>query len=238
MHAEAGEEAVYIWHASLDAPIPVACEGWLDRDERRRAQGRRFEVDRARFVASHALLRAVLGKAIGVAPWDVSFNQNEYRKPELAAACHSGTPRVHFNLAHSGSRALVAVAYGRRVGVDIEIVARQYEELREVTQRFSERERLAIDRLPPREATEAFYRCWVRKEALLKGIGIGLLGNVGTFSVDICSSASQQITLPLESGAAWTLLTLDHVDEPFKYMAALAVEGAPLPIVQREWSWE
>jgi 4'-phosphopantetheinyl transferase len=81
---------------------------------------------------------------------------------------------VHFNLSHSGKWALIAVSEGAEVGVDVENVRRQ-DDLQSVARRlFSTGEQEALNRLTAEKYAQAFYRCWTRKEAVLKAWGLGL----------------------------------------------------------------
>jgi 4'-phosphopantetheinyl transferase len=81
-------------------------------------------------------------------------------------------PPLHFSLSHAGEYALCGVA-AAPVGVDLEAAAGvPGTELVPTTLHPAEQRTLAA--LPEARQPEAFLHCWVRKEAYLKGLGIGL----------------------------------------------------------------
>jgi 4'-phosphopantetheinyl transferase len=153
-----GEVAAYApWHDSL-----------LDQAERGRRDRYAFEADRARFAVGAALLRAVAGRMLGVAPAEVRVDRRcaacgrPHGKPSLGA----GGP--HVSLSHSGDYVAVAACQEAPVGVDVEHVARR-----------TDYRALVPHVLSPAEAPTvtdetAFLRYWVRKEALVKATGDGL----------------------------------------------------------------
>lgn len=203
---------------------------WLDPEEQRRANLRRSLIDRARFIAAHAALRTILGDALGIAPPEVVFTAGEYRKPGLAPHLNAGG--WQFNMAHSGNRAIIALTRHRRIGVDIEAVTRTYDDLCEITRTFSAAEREQLAAVPPAEAAIAFYRCWTRKEALLKAVGTGILGKMDAFTVSISPGPANLLHTDPSFGRAedWTLVPLDSEYESDRYAAALAIEGTEVSI--------
>ena len=129
----------------------------LSDDERERAA----RLSRPEpWIAARVALRSVLGQRLGVAPSELVFALGRHGKPELPG---SG---VHFNLAHSGERALIAVAEVE-VGVDVERLQRSS---RAVERTLTDGERAALG--PDRHVE--LLRVWCRKEALAKAIGGGL----------------------------------------------------------------
>ena len=82
-------------------------------------------------------------------------------------------PNVHFNISHSGTEALVAIA-NRPVGVDIEAVKAD-SNLRLARRIFSEED---YDAFVCGGATpQALAEAWVQKEAALKLSGEGIRGD-------------------------------------------------------------
>jgi 4'-phosphopantetheinyl transferase len=105
----------------------------------------------------------------------VRFEYGPVGKPSLA-----GGARLRFNVSHSDRFALLAVAEGAELGVDIERV-RTFSSLDLVADRvFSAAERESLRSLLPDAKIEAFFAGWTRKEAYIKarGEGIGILGAV------------------------------------------------------------
>ena len=157
---------------------------------------------------AEAGLRRILAGAAACAPEELVLDAEPGGKPLLAAP----DPEIHFSLSHTQGLALVAVARGCRVGVDVEHVAGR-ERWPSLAERwFTEAEREGVDSL------DAFLRVWVRKEALAKGTGEGL---GGVRRVDSTDPPPQWI--------------LDEVPVPAGYVAAVAVEGSgPLDLRARE----
>jgi 4'-phosphopantetheinyl transferase len=129
----------------------------------------RRRADRRRAAAEG--LRAELARRLGGDATPVVLERSPGGKPRLAGAA----PPVHFSLAHSRERALVAVSLGPPVGVDLEAVdpRRPVEPL--ATRWFTEAEReQVLCAGPPGARVAAFYRLWVAKEACVKATGEGL----------------------------------------------------------------
>lgn len=158
----------------------------LSADERE--QCRRFvrQADRARFAATHAAVRRLLARYLAAGPADVRFG----RTPccECGSAGH-GPPRIDWprtditcNLSGSGDHWLLAVTRGRRVGADIEM-PRDVDigQLALICLTAAEQQYLSTRREDGRP--EVFYRCWTRKEAVLKACGIGLASSLRELEV-------------------------------------------------------
>ena len=77
-----------------------------------------FAPDRERYAVAHANLRRILGGYLHQPAKKISFHANRFGKPELAGEASS----LHFSLSHSQSIAVLAVAHGLPLGVDVEEV--------------------------------------------------------------------------------------------------------------------
>jgi 4'-phosphopantetheinyl transferase len=157
--------AVHVVDIQLDH-VAEDDEGLLDDSERMRARRFLNATDRTRFVAAHAALRTVLGRILDRSADRVTFAFNAHGKPTLADA----GSQVHFNLSHSCDRALIAVAFDRPVGVDIE-KHRRIDEAALARRFLSAPEREQIEGATPADRSHAFFSAWTRKEALAKAIG-------------------------------------------------------------------
>jgi len=207
-------------------------ETLLSDDERRRVERYRFAVDRERFLVARARLRLVLARHAAGSAARLRFAYGTHGKPWVPSH-----PRLRFNLAHAGDLALIAVARGREVGVDLErVTAGRY--LDDVAETFfSSVEQDGLARLEGETRTRALQRCWCRKEAYVKARGTGLSLPLHTFDVVTDASASPDGSLLLATrphaaeAGAWDLRDLDV---GAAYVAALAVEGR----LGRVWSCE
>jgi len=165
-----------IWLADLDAADSgddaVAI---LSEDERVRAARFVFDVHRRRFIACRAWLRARLAERLGRPATSLRFQYGPVGKPALA-----GGETLRFNVSHSDRYALLAMADGAEVGVDIERL-RPLSDMNALAERvFSAAERAALAAVPADRRVDAFFAGWTRKEAYIKarGEGIGLLGAI------------------------------------------------------------
>ena len=180
----------------------------------RRRLGHRGEAREA----ARALLARYAGDTVGnpLSPW---------RRAERPA---SG--EVASSLTHSGRFAVLAVTRGRGLGVDLERI-RPTRDARALARRFfSAPEAAQLDRLSADEASEPFFKLWVRKEAYLKGIGGTVPDGLRRFETgETPSGVPILVRTQLEAadGSAWTLHDLAA---PNGYVAALAIEGDPMQI--------
>ena len=232
----ASGDEVHVWRATLRrAPADIAALGrLLSEDERERAARFRFARDRDDFTAARGTLRLILGLYTGRPPSGLRFIYNSFGKPSLEDVAAGGVLR--FNLSHAGGVALYAVASGREVGIDLELM-REDLECEELAGRFfSRREVAALRALPAEERTRAFFNCWTRKEAYIKARGQGLSLPLDSF--DITLSPHEPPALLATRGDAkdssrWSLRELTIGPG---YAAALAVEGSGWYL--QCWSWD
>lgn len=121
-------------------------------------------------------VRQILGRALDREPAALRIS----RRCRLCGHPAHGKPYVEdapgfsFNVSHSGPVAVVAVAHGAEVGVDVEMVrARRYLD-RLAARVLTVTELDAWRVLPEPERLAAFLRHWTAREAYLKAIGVGL----------------------------------------------------------------
>lgn len=217
---------VHVWQVALSVP-PVdlsQLSELLSPEELARAGRFRLARDRDRFIAARAVLRRLLARYTGERAECVSFTTGPFGKPRLDA--QPGASRVEFNLSHSGSVALCAVAEGRRVGIDIETllsIAEDDERLSRVW--LSEGELAEMASMSAADRTRTFHALWTRKEAYLKARGEGL--SLAPDRVQVCGDRVLS-----ESGVHWSLRQIPLGP---RYAAALAVEGECDALSIRQW---
>jgi len=174
---------VSVWIVDLDQPIAVAdvLRGYLDDAETRAAAARRDDTVRNRYVVAHGALRSILAARLAVAPAAVQISRlcarcgdPAHGKPVVLDAAPNAVERIEFSLSHSESTAVIAIATGARVGVDIE-VERPRSRLDALAARVLAPEVHAewLD-LEPSKQLHAFLEQWTAKEAYLKAIGAGV----------------------------------------------------------------
>lgn len=184
----------------------------LDRFERERAAAFRRARDRDTYLAGHVGLRLLLGAYLGVPPADVPLE----RLPCPMCGEPHGRPAVrgdavHFSLSHSEGVCLLAFA-ATPVGVDIEAVP-GLAVAEEVGACLHPWESAELSELRAADRPAAFARVWARKEAYLKGLGVGL-GRA--MSLDYLGTASETVATVRD----WTIGDV-AVDDG--YAAAVAV---------------
>ena len=168
------EEAIHLWQMELDIDDHMLCRfrTFLSADERDRAEKFRFEIDRKRFIARKGAQRTILARYFGVEPKELQFRYTAEGKPFLE--CSQKQLPIQFSATSSDSLGLLAVAYNRRIGVDVENRGRtiEYEEI--ASSFFSPLEAEQIKLFQENEQADAFLACWTVKEAYLKAVGTGL----------------------------------------------------------------
>lgn len=179
-------EEVHVWRIPLDVSKSVAgrLRRLLSEDERERADRFRMELHRNHFTVGRGILRQVLGDYLEVEPNALVFRKGMFGKPELGGT--GGSSPLRFNLTHSGGLALLAVASGREVGIDIEQVRPMGDAERIITRFFSRKEQADFLSLPGDQRPAAFFRGWTRKEAYMKATGEGFALALDRFDVSIC----------------------------------------------------
>lgn len=208
--SELPEGEVQVWRARADRPA----EEWREflSDEEWQALGRfRFEADGRREAASRAARRILIGAGLRTEPRSVAFRLGPQGKPEVVFPAE---PKAQFSASHSGAWAVVAIALGARVGVDIEL--RRPLQTDDLARRFFAREEVAeLEAKPAAERDAAFFTLWTLKEAYLKGLGRGLSKPLDSFAVRLqpqpeltrCSDETgwQVAALPFDGGYAAAL---------------------------------
>lgn len=220
-----GAHEVAFAFVNLAGQPTALAEKMLDDEERRRASRFVHPVDRDRFVNAHAALRLYLARSLASTPREVRYLLGPHGKPRLEHLSQR-TP-LEFNLSHSGDLGLIAAAWGRTVGVDIERV-RDVADAEDIAERyFAPAERAGLRAVPSGERTDVFFRCWTRKEAVIKALGEGLGRPLDSFAVDLSIRPSAQpVSL---AGEASAQLFLTDLGAPSGYAAAGVVVGSVTP---------
>jgi 4'-phosphopantetheinyl transferase len=175
----------------------VAASHLTVAENRRSDQG--VPAVRSRRVLLRAGLRQFLGELLGVPPARVPVLEDGGR-PYLPGALG----QLRISCSAGGRIGLVAVAPGRPVGVDVEVL-----DVDGARAAFSEgwlcpaEERL-LRQLAPSRRPEAVTRCWTQKEAVLKGLGLGLHRHPRTVRTPVSASGRTEgwriVPVPVDTG--------------------------------------
>jgi len=164
-HAE-----VHVWGFTLDLgeeEISLA-RSTLSDEERARADRFVSDLHRRWFIAAHAGLWKLLNR-YRPCHADLKIERAATGKPYLR-----DTPSLRFSLTHSHERALVAVAWDRDVGVDLEKVRPEVDVLTLARRFLSKHDQDFIERGEPAGMHERFLMTWVAREAVAKVDGTGI----------------------------------------------------------------
>jgi len=224
---------VHIYRLALDLPGEKrsSLAEFLSLEERERAARFRSPRDGQRFTAAHGQMREILAGYLGMEPGAVQFTQNEYGKPGLAGAAD-----LLFNLSHSQSLALLAVSSLNPVGIDIEAIHLDIDRTNISRRFFSPRESSGLAALPEHDQARAFFACWTRKEAYIKGRGLGLSIPLDAFEVSISPDEQPCLVVPGPGQPADEKWSLYDIDPGPGFTAALAVAGRIDGIRCRDWN--
>ena len=164
----------------------------LSEEERQRAERFRFDRDRRRFLVRRAKLRQILGARAGIRPELLRFETGAHGKPSLkGGACP-------FSASHSDELMLVAIG-DQEVGCDVERIVPDFDWQPLAERFFTTNERQAL--LFASDGLDAFFRCWTRKEAFVKGLSLGLSYPLNAFQVSVGKTANF-----LSGGRGWSLM--------------------------------
>ena len=243
-----GRIGIDLWTWSLDVG-PEERErlaGFLSEDERARAARYHFARDRERHVVARGRLRELLAARLSTSPAQLRFEYSAHGKPTLAppgprvpggvapggdASCKVAPRAVpHFNLSHSHGLAALAICAEAELGLDIEAVRPLSEDI--AGRFFSPREVAAYRALPEADRLPGFYRCWTRKEAVLKSLGDGLARPLDSFDVTLGADGPARIErVQGEPDAARTWALLAFVPAAgFEGAIALRAHGLPIDL--------
>jgi len=155
----------------------------LSDEERTSAARFLRHEDAIRFATTRVVLRHALAKRSGLAADELRLQRDEVGRPRLASTKGHMRIPLDFNVSHSGQHALIALATGRRVGVDIETRRADLNWQTLSTAVFAPQDASYVAALPAHVRVDAFYDVWTAKEALLKALGIGIGRGMTWFSV-------------------------------------------------------
>lgn len=217
---------IHLWTASLSADSTDSerrC-AILSDDERARADRFRVAHARRRFIVCRAFLRQLLANYLRADPASLVFRYGAHGKPHLAAS--SG---IHFNLSHADDVAMIAIAWQREVGIDIEKSTDDVDLDRVADRTFSPLENRALAALALHGRRDGFYRIWTRKEAYMKARGEGLGYPTRSFSVSHLPANDDALITDEQAGEGFGEWRISEIAAPTRFCAALAAQG-------RDWS--
>ncbi len=220
------DDEVHVWRANLSCNLQHVRSLWqiLSVDEQIRADRFRFKEDRELFILARGMLRVILSRYLDKKPEYLHFAYNSHGKPSLIGM--PGEEMLYFNVSHSSGLVMYAVTRNREVGIDIEriIPGLDYEQI--ARHYFSQREIATLSDIQGENAREkAFYNCWTRKEAYIKGRGEGLSLRLDQFDVSLRPGKPAKLLNHYQFPQEVYRWSLKEIRPAPGYAASLAVEG-------------
>ena len=236
MTADAGRlplaaDDVHVWLADYaaidDARLLDAYRALLDGEERVQQMRFYFERDRQRYLVTRALVRTVLSRYADVAPQAWEFVCNAYGRPEAANA-EARAIGLTFNISHTHSMIVMAVARQRAIGVDVENVRAREAAIAVADRYFAPSEVRELHQVPPSERQVRFFEYWTFKESYIKARGMGLSLPLDAFAFHFPADDAVELEIDASLGddaERWELRQFRPSDE---YLVALCLERTSL----------
>jgi len=188
--AAAPELTSHVWHGLLDseqAAADLAGSALLSPAERNRAR-QLGEGTCELYIASHVATRRVLASYLGTDPAGIRLGRRLC--PECGDPSH-GPPAIvwprtalAYSLTASSGHWVLAVTEDNQIGVDLEANPtgdpEQAAPLALTAAELAHMRGLA----DPAIRRAAFLRCWTRKEAVVKAVGVGLVADLRGIETD------------------------------------------------------
>jgi 4'-phosphopantetheinyl transferase len=182
---------------------------WVTDDDVRGIARYRDAADRNRSLIGAALLRLALARHLGA--YDVRVT----RRCDTCGGPHGkptiGDNAAHVSVTHSGDRVAVAIA-NAPVGIDVEHAVETWD-VATVAAAIQHPGDVPLDR-------DGFWRTWVRKEAVVKATGEGLVRDLRDVVVSSPTSAARLVRYP---GIVASGVVVRDIDLGEGYPAALAL---------------
>jgi 4'-phosphopantetheinyl transferase len=205
------DQAVHVWATDFAAwrDDVDSLLSLLSPDERHRAESFRHGARRETAIVTRGLLRKLLAKYHAPEAGLIQFRYGVHGKPLLEDT------NFHFNTSHSHDLVVFAFTRAGEVGVDIERIRADTPRLREIAEKyFAPGELKPLLAMPDAERTEAFFRCWTRKEAFLKARGDGVFGGLNKFEVSLDEKEARLLRVDGElNSRRWSMAPLHGIGE-------------------------
>lgn len=173
--------------ADLDKNLIQLASNVLSDEELSRARRFKFEADRNRFIAAHALCRLMLSSRGELEPSFWEFGREPEGRPYVI---NSQLP-LDFNLSHTTGMVGCALSTLGRIGFDLEYCLRPVNIDSLARKKFAPEESKDVLSFSDEEQRDQFFRYWTLKEAYIKVTGRGLRQSLDSFCFDLKGSDPQ-----------------------------------------------
>ena len=163
---------------------------------------------RIEYIASRFCMRLLASKYLGIGRCEIVLLKTATGQPQLVKLLGTRAHHLNISLSHSSRGIAIAFANKTRIGVDLEM----HRPTAAMARWLIGAERTLVE---PRQILD----CWIRKEALLKGLGLGLFGLA---SIPPLEHRTNVVTA---GGAVWTVDSLSVAPDFSLACAAESVRG-------------
>lgn len=158
--------------------------------------------DALRHLLGRSLLRQLMRHRYPDAPNPSDWPRDANGKPV------SPVPELHFSISHSGHQVWLAWCTVAAIGIDVEWL-QGIPEPTELLDSLHQNEKSVLQSLPNEQMQTAFTRCWCRKEAISKAVGLGLALPLDVFEVDPLADRANWLRCPPPGSTThWTCTDL------------------------------
>jgi 4'-phosphopantetheinyl transferase len=211
-------DSITVTWIDLDLPLPVVenLYSLLNDDERQKVCRFASPRQRRRAVVRSARRRQALAAIYGMAPQEIELTAGPNGMPIV----FPGRETLHLSTSSSKDVGLIAIARGRRVGVDVEALAEIPATSQFVEWVATTSEARLIRALSYSDQSLACLRLWTRKEAILKATGEGLGQSMKSVEVPLGAEPWGQSFASSPGAPQWLLYELNC---PGRYLNAALV---------------
>lgn len=178
----------------------------------------KFIKDYSIYLISHVIMRLLLSQYTNIKAKEILYQYKENEKPWISKD-------ICFNLSHAHKKAVIGF-YKKEIGVDIEYKKElgDYNSIGDLV--FSKEEKIYMNR---GNKKDKFYELWTKKEAIIKGIGVGLNEEVKDLSVGTKKQFHRK------HNQVWQI---EKVKEDFNYVAHIAYKSNNIANKISSYIWE
>jgi 4'-phosphopantetheinyl transferase len=230
-----GNAEAHLWVVALDL-VPERLPDFrsiLSPDERARAGQFLSSVDARRYMAARASLRSLLGAYVETEPGQLRFTYDRFGKPGLGDGAPAAS--VRFSVSHSADLGLFGFVREHRIGVDVERVREDIDVENLAKGHFSPNEFQKLRALSSDRQLEAFFCCWTRKEAYLKGRGEGVSYGLDRVEVSLSPGEPAAVVRAFDDPDVSRHWILEHLAPAPGYLGAAAVETGNVTFQCFQW---
>ena len=196
---------VHLWISSDQLPSAESvCDDGVDllsHSEIRHLDDIKNRQMAKRYLRGRLLMRRVLAQYLGEEPAALAFHYNANGKPELDGLTEIP---LSFNLSHSATDVVLAVASSSAIGVDLESMDRA-DAAHRISQRFFSKNEIRDLEALGAAAPERALMLWALKESIVKANGDTVWDGLAKISLTIKGQQIGWSRSPNSDGGAWRL---------------------------------